>query len=102
MLLRIPGLRRRALASNVHHPERVPLADAIALVRGTEAHRGYPESSRQMRANVVGDLSGLDVLLTIAWAEYDRLVRNRPLPEGAATAGAPGGAARLRPRPDLG
>jgi pimeloyl-ACP methyl ester carboxylesterase len=81
-LMRIPGLRHRALASNVHRPERVPLEDAIALVRGYGGARGYPESSRQMRANTVGDLSGLDVPLTIAWAEYDRLVRNRPLPDG--------------------
>ncbi len=81
-LMRIRRLRHRALASNVHRPERVPLADAIALVRGYGGAQGYPESSRHMRANVVGDLSGLGVPLTIAWAEFDRLVRNRPLKEG--------------------
>ena len=82
LAMRIPGLRHRALATNVHHPERVPLADAIALVRGYGGARGYIESNRQMRANTVGDLSGLGVPLTIAWAEFDRLVRNRPLPDG--------------------
>lgn len=81
-LLRIPGLRRRALATNVHRPERVPLADAIALGRGYGGAQGYPDSSRHMRADVVGDLSDLGVPLTIAWAEFDRLVRNRPLPDG--------------------
>jgi pimeloyl-ACP methyl ester carboxylesterase len=82
LALRIRGLRHRALAGNVHNPERVPLADAIALVQGYGSARGYPESSRLMRAGTVGDLSGLLVPLTLAWAEYDRLVRNRPLPDG--------------------
>jgi pimeloyl-ACP methyl ester carboxylesterase len=35
-----------------------------------------------MRAETVGDLSDLDVPLTIAWAEFDRLIRNKPLPAG--------------------
>jgi pimeloyl-ACP methyl ester carboxylesterase len=81
-LLRIPAVRDRVLATNVRNPERVPLADAVALLRGYGGGRGYPESNRLMRANTVGDLSGLDVPLTIAWAEFDRLVRNRPLPDG--------------------
>ena len=61
----------------------MPLADAIALVQGYGAARGYPSASAAMRA---GDrrrsLSDLEVPLTLAWAEYDRLVRNRPLPDG--------------------
>ena len=40
-----------------------------------------------MRADVVGDLSDLQVPLTIAWAEFDRLVRNRPLPDGVLPQG---------------
>ena len=35
-----------------------------------------------MRGSTVGELSDLEVPLTIAWAEFDRLVRNRPLPAG--------------------
>ena len=87
LALRIPGLRHRALATNVHNPERVPLADAIALVRGYGGARGYVESNRHMRAGTVGDLSDLEVPLTIAWAEFDRLVRNRPLKEGVLPEG---------------
>ena len=87
LALRIPGLRHRALATNVHHPERVPLADAIALVRGYGGARGYTESNRHMRAGTVGDLSDLEVPLTIAWAEFDHLVRNRPLPDGVLPTG---------------
>ncbi|MBM3666715.1 MAG: alpha/beta fold hydrolase [Actinobacteria bacterium] len=79
LLLRIDGLRERALATNVHHPERVPFDDAVALVRGYGGARGYAESNREMRASTVGDLSDVEVPLTIAWAEFDRLVRSRPL-----------------------
>jgi pimeloyl-ACP methyl ester carboxylesterase len=35
-----------------------------------------------MRANLVGDLSDVKVPLTLAWAEHDRVVRNRPLKKG--------------------
>jgi pimeloyl-ACP methyl ester carboxylesterase len=81
-LMHIASLRERALATNVHHPERVPFDDAVALVQGYGGARGYVESNRHMRASVVGDLSDLGVPLTIAWAEFDRLVRNRPLRAG--------------------
>jgi pimeloyl-ACP methyl ester carboxylesterase len=86
-LLRIPALRDRVLATNVRNPERVPLADAIALLRGYGGGRAYPGANRLMRANTVGDLTDLDVPLTIAWAEFDRLVRNRPLPDGVLPEG---------------
>jgi pimeloyl-ACP methyl ester carboxylesterase len=82
-LLRSRGLRERALATNVHHPERVPLADAISLVRGYGGAEGYVEANQHMRADTIGDLDGFPVPLTLAWAEFDRLVRNRPLPPGA-------------------
>jgi pimeloyl-ACP methyl ester carboxylesterase len=81
-LVRFPGVRRRVLAGNVHHPERVPATEAIALVRGYGTATAYPEANRHMRAAVVGDLSELAVPLTLAWAEFDRVVRNRPLKPG--------------------
>lgn len=80
LLMRIRGLRTRALATNVHQPDKVPLSDAIALLRGYGGAEGYVESSRHMRASAIGDLSDLRVPLTIGWGEFDRLVRNRPLP----------------------
>lgn len=82
LLLKSAAIRHRVIAGNVHHPEKVPLADAISLVRGYGGGRGYPNANRHMRAGTVGDLSDLGVPLTIAWAEFDRLVRNRPLPPG--------------------
>ena len=82
LLMRSVAIRHRVIAGNVHHPERVPLVDAISLVQSYGRGRGYPNASAEMRAATVGDLSDLDVPLTIAWAEFDRLVRNKPLPDG--------------------
>jgi pimeloyl-ACP methyl ester carboxylesterase len=82
LLLRIDSLRDGALATSVHRPERVPFDDAVALVQGYGGARGYVESNRLMRASTVGDLTDVGVPLAIAWAEFDRLVRNRPLPPG--------------------
>jgi pimeloyl-ACP methyl ester carboxylesterase len=82
LLMRSEGFRRRALATNVRNPERVPLDDAVDLVQGYGGAEGYVEANRRMRAGVVGDLADLPVPLTIAWAEFDRLVRNRPLRDG--------------------
>lgn len=81
-LLRIAPLRERALAISVRDPGRVPFDDAVAVLRAYGGGVGYPESNREMRASAVGDLSGLDVPLTIAWAEHDRLLRTGPLPGG--------------------
>lgn len=81
VLLRSRAVRVRALRGNVRHPERIPAGDAIALVRGYGRAPAYPEASRLMRAGVVGELDGLDPPLTLAWAEFDTLVRNRPLPD---------------------
>ena len=83
LLLRNDGLRRRALATNVRNPDRVPFADAVEMVRGYGGAEGYVDANSHMRANTIGDLGSLRVPLTIAWAEFDRLVRNRPLPDGA-------------------
>lgn len=79
LLLRISAIRHRVVASNVHRPERVPLEDAISLVRGYAGGPAYPNANGHMRADAIGDLGDVDVPLTIAWAEFDRLVRNRPL-----------------------
>ena len=86
ILLRSRGFRERALAGNIHHPERVPVADAIALVRGYGGAADYPRASAHMRAGLVGDLSDVEVPVTLAWAEFDTLVRNRPLKEGVLPA----------------
>ena len=81
-ITRIPQVKRRLLARNHRHPERVPAADAVALIRGYGGAPAYPEANRLMRAGVVGDLSDVRVPVTLAWAEYDNLVRREPLKKG--------------------
>jgi pimeloyl-ACP methyl ester carboxylesterase len=81
-LLRTKRMRRLALASNIHHPERVPAADAMRLFRGYASARAYSDANRHMRGGVVGDLSDVEVPVTLAWAEFDTLVRNRPFRDG--------------------
>ena len=87
LLFRSGSFRQRALAGNVHHPERVPVDDAVAIVRGYGGAADYPRASAHMRAGLVGDLSDAKVPLTLAWAEFDTLVRRRPLRDGILPAG---------------
>jgi len=82
LLFRSEAIRKRALATNVRNPERVPFDDAVDLIQGYGGAEGYVDANRHMRAGVVGGLTDLPVPLTIAWAEFDRLVRNRPLRDG--------------------
>jgi pimeloyl-ACP methyl ester carboxylesterase len=43
----------------------------------------YEETSALMRAGGIEGLKGIKVPITLAWAEHDALVRNKPLPRGA-------------------
>lgn len=86
-ILRIPAVRRRALAGNIRHPERVPGTDAVRLVRGYANASAYVEANRLMRGGVVGDLADVGVPITLAWAEFDTLVRRKPLRDGILPSG---------------
>jgi pimeloyl-ACP methyl ester carboxylesterase len=87
LLFRSRGIRERALAGNIRHPGRVPVRDAIALVRGYGGASDYARASAHMRADVVGDLTDVDVPVTLAWAEFDTLVRRAPVKDGVLPAG---------------
>ena len=87
VLLRSGRFRRATLAGNFHRPERLSAREATAVVRGYGDATAYVEANRLMRAGLVGDLSKLRVPLTLAWTEFDRLVRNRPLKEGVLPKG---------------
>jgi pimeloyl-ACP methyl ester carboxylesterase len=92
-LLRTRRLRRLVLSGTVRHPERVPPAEAVELVRGYARAPAYMEANRHMRGGTVGDLSDFPVKLTLAWGEFDSLVR-RPrdgvLPESVRQLPLPG------------
>jgi pimeloyl-ACP methyl ester carboxylesterase len=74
--------RRRALGRSFHHPERLSPAEALAVARAYVTSPAYSEASALMRAGRVEELNGIKVPITIAWAEHDALVRNKPLRPG--------------------
>ncbi len=79
--LAIPSLRERALRTFVGHPDRVPVSAGRQLVLGWLASPGYDAANRAMRSHLF-DPAGypVDVPVTIAWGELDRLV-GPPKPE---------------------
>lgn len=82
--MRSDAVRRRALPTVMHHPERMTGEEAVRLARDYAHARGYSATRRAMAAGAVGDLSDVHVPVTLAWAEHDRLVRR--LPSGALPA----------------
>lgn len=74
------GGRRRALGRFIHRPERLRPGEAEAIARAYVTAPAYDEASALMRAGRIEELKSIKVPLTLAWAEHDNLVRNKPLP----------------------
>jgi pimeloyl-ACP methyl ester carboxylesterase len=72
--------RRRALGRFVAHPERMKPREALEMARAYVTAPAYPEASALMRGGMIGRIDDLDVPITLAWAEHDRIVR-RPKPK---------------------
>ena len=72
--------RRRALGRFIHRPERLRPGEAEAIARAYVTAPAYEEASALMRAGRIEELKSVKVPITLAWAEHDTLVRNRPLP----------------------
>jgi pimeloyl-ACP methyl ester carboxylesterase len=84
VLMRGERGRRIALAGTTVHPERIPRAAAIALVRSYADAPGFEAANAGMRAGRFTGLADIDVPLTLAWPEHDRLVgRPRVVPATA-------------------
>jgi pimeloyl-ACP methyl ester carboxylesterase len=84
VLMRGERGRRIALAGTTVHPERIPRAAAIALVRSYADAPGFEAANAGMRAGRFTGLADIDVPLTLAWPEHDRLVaRPRVVPPAA-------------------
>ncbi|MDA0159689.1 alpha/beta fold hydrolase [Solirubrobacter ginsenosidimutans] len=66
--------RRIALGGTIAHPERIPYAAALALVRAYADAPGFDAANAGMRAGRFTGLAEIDVPLTLAWPEHDRLV----------------------------
>jgi pimeloyl-ACP methyl ester carboxylesterase len=74
--------RARMLGRSFLHPERLTPREAAAVARAYLGAPAYPRASYLMRTGRIEDLNGIEAPITIAWAEHDRLVRNRPLKPG--------------------
>jgi pimeloyl-ACP methyl ester carboxylesterase len=74
--------RRRTLGRFIYHPERLSPGEAEAIAKAYVTAPAYEEASMLMRAGRVEELKGIKVPITLAWAEHDTLVRNRPLRDG--------------------
>lgn len=71
------AVRRRLLAAFVAHPERVPREDAARMAAAYIAAPGYVATNREMRSDHFRGAADLDVPVTLAWGEHDRLISPR-------------------------
>jgi pimeloyl-ACP methyl ester carboxylesterase len=74
-LLRTRFGRRATLGMNMAHPDRVSHAEALDIVRAYALAPGYPATNLAMRRTHFAGPEGIDVPVTLAWGEHDRLVR---------------------------
>jgi len=79
-LLRTTRGRRVVLGMNMAHPERVTHAEALDIVRAYATAPGYAATNLAMRRTAFQGAEGIDVPVTLAWGEHDRLVRPPPVP----------------------
>ena len=70
-----------ALGGTIVHPERMPYAAALQLVRAYAEAPGFDAANAGMRAGRFTGLAEIRVPLTLAWPDHDRLVaRPRSVP----------------------
>jgi len=82
-LLHVEPVRQLVLSANAAHPERIPPAAALRLVRAYATAPGFEAVNDAMRASRFTALASIRVPVTLAWPEHDRLVgRPRRLPAG--------------------
>ncbi len=67
-------LREGMLQTVVGRPDQVPVPDALQMVRDWIDAPGYADSNAEMRRHVFEDPHLVEVPVTIAWGELDRLV----------------------------
>ena len=73
-LMRSAAARRFLLAMFVAHPERVPPRAAADLIRAYARAPGFQEVNDAMRASTFSGLDRIEVPVTLAWPEHDRMV----------------------------
>lgn len=68
------GVREGMLRTVVGRPENVPVEDARQMIRDWIEAPGYAASNEEMRRHVFEDPEQVNLPVTIAWGELDRLV----------------------------
>lgn len=71
--------RERILGGVIRHPGRLTAEQARRIVHSYAFSPGFAKTNSLMRNSIIGRLDP-EQPHTLAWAEHDRLVRNRPLP----------------------
>jgi pimeloyl-ACP methyl ester carboxylesterase len=79
-LVRTRRGRRVVLGLTMAHPERVTQAEALDIVRAYAAAPGYPATNLAMRRSRFAGADAINVPVTLAWGEHDRLVRPPRVP----------------------
>jgi pimeloyl-ACP methyl ester carboxylesterase len=74
LLMRSPRIRRLAVAGSIAHPERVPPEAALAMVTTYAASSDFIAVNNAMRAGHFTAWEEIDIPVTLAWAEHDRIV----------------------------
>lgn len=86
-LLATESGRRLILRGSIAHPERVPAAAAYRLVHSYATAPGFVRANAEMRRTLFEGFEQIDVPITLAWAEHDRLVSPpRSVPDNVVTA----------------
>lgn len=80
LVFRLPAVRVRALGGVMVHPERVGYRAAVRIARAYATAPGYVEVQNAMRAHRLEDADGIEVPVTLAWADHDRLVAPQRVP----------------------
>jgi pimeloyl-ACP methyl ester carboxylesterase len=75
LLLRSRRLRHAALSGSVAHPDRVPRAAAVRMIREYGTAPGFAAVNDAMRAGRFLGGDDIRVPVTIGWCAHDRLVR---------------------------
>lgn len=73
-LLRTRRGRRLALSGSTAHPENVPPAAALRLIRAYALSPGFERANHEMRSALFEGLEEISVPITLAWADRDRSV----------------------------
>lgn len=73
-LLRTGRGRRLALRGVMAHPERVPPAAALRLIRAYALSPGFDRANHEMRSALFEGFDRIQVPVTLAWADGDRAV----------------------------